>query len=217
MDSAAQWQRLYQSGVIAVLIVDRVEDAVPLAEALIEGGVDAIELTLRTPVALDALVEIRRKVPEILSGIGTILDVEQVKQVVDAGAAFGVAPGLNRDVVRAAQERSLPFSPGVVTPSEIEQAVGLGCRVLKFFPSEPLGGLNYLRAVAAPYDHLDLRYIPLGGIRVENMQSYLEERRILAVGGSWIASRQLIREQDWKTITDQAREAHEIVKQLRRV
>jgi 2-dehydro-3-deoxyphosphogluconate aldolase/(4S)-4-hydroxy-2-oxoglutarate aldolase len=215
MNSEFRVDKLYQSGVVAVLVVDRVEDAVPLARALVDGGVDVMELTLRTPAAIHALIEIVRNVPEITAGIGTILTTDQVEQVAASGAAFGVAPGLNARVVRAAQQQGLPFFPGIMTASEIEQAVELGCTIMKFFPSEPCGGLKYLNSVAAPYDHLNLRYVPLGGLNVGNLRSYLENERVLAIGGSWIATRKLIQAQDWERITQNAREACEIARQVR--
>ena len=123
-------QRIWRSGVVAVLVVDRVEDAVPLASALLDGGVDIMELTLRTPAAIDALRLVKANVPQMMAGVGTILTVDQVHQVVEAGAAFGVAPGMNAHVVRAAQAAGLPFMPGIVTPSDIEQALECDCRAL---------------------------------------------------------------------------------------
>jgi 2-dehydro-3-deoxyphosphogluconate aldolase/(4S)-4-hydroxy-2-oxoglutarate aldolase len=210
------WTRLRDEGVIAVLTVDRVAHAVPLARALVDGGIGILELTMRTPVAVEAVGEIQRHVPEAVVGIGTIISSAQATEAAAAGAVFGVAPGLNPQVVRAARDRDLPFIPGVVTPSEVERAVDLGCRVLKFFPAEASGGLKYLKSMATPYDHLDLRYVPLGGINAGNLRDYLEDPRILAVGGSWIATRKLIAAEDWATITANAREARAIVQQVDR-
>ena len=207
--------KMYRSGVIAVLVIDDVEDAMPLAHALLEGGVNIMELTLRTPAAMDALAEIKNNIPEILVGIGTVLTLDQVKQIKELGAAFGVAPGLNPDVVKGAQKRELPFIPGIVTPSDIECAIGLGCNVLKYFPAEPAGGLAYLKSVANPYTHLSLKYVPLGGLNQDNLTAYLEFPSVLAVGGSWIAKRDVIQKNDWKTITNNARQASEVVKSVR--
>lgn len=195
---------LAEQGVVAVLVIDRVEDAVPLARALVAGGIGAIELTLRTDAAIAAVAEIHREVPDILLGIGTVLTPQQVDQVCDAGARFAVAPGTQRSVIERATERALPFFPGVATPSDIEAAVALGCRVLKFFPAEASGGLGYLRSMAAPYDHLQLRYLPLGGIGPGNLEAYLGESRVLGVGGSWIAPRELIVSRQWETIAERA-------------
>jgi 2-dehydro-3-deoxyphosphogluconate aldolase/(4S)-4-hydroxy-2-oxoglutarate aldolase len=206
--------QIEEVGIIAVLVIDRVEDAVPVARALVEGGINVMELTLRTPAAVDALREIKTHVPEMVAGIGTILSLDQVETVKAAGADFGVSPGLNRVVAKEAQQAQLPFMPGVVTPSDIEQALELDCRYLKFFPAEPAGGLDYLKSMAAPYAHLGVRYIPLGGVNIENARTYLESPLILAVGGSWIAPRGLINDQDWKRITNNAQEGSNMVQQL---
>jgi 2-dehydro-3-deoxyphosphogluconate aldolase/(4S)-4-hydroxy-2-oxoglutarate aldolase len=210
------FDRIERAGVIAVLVVDRVEHGPPLAEALQAGGIDAMELTLRTPAATDALKAIRRDVPSMLAGIGTVLTPEQVEQVLEADAAFGVAPGLNPRVVERAQTLGLPFAPGVATPSDIEKAVELGCRELKFFPAEPSGGMKYLSSMSAPYAHLGLRFIPLGGLNVENMGSYLAAPIVPAVGGSWIAPRTLIKQEDWPAITQNAAQATRMIDDLRR-
>jgi 2-dehydro-3-deoxyphosphogluconate aldolase/(4S)-4-hydroxy-2-oxoglutarate aldolase len=207
-------EQIGESRVIAVLVIDRVEDAVPLAKALIDGGVNAMELTLRTDAAIDSLRAIIAEVPEMIAGIGTILTVNQLREVCLTGAAFGVAPGLNRKVVEEARSLGLPFAPGVVTPSDVEKALEYDLRVLKFFPAEPSGGLAYLKSMNAPYAHLHLRYIPLGGINLQNMRNYLEDPIILAVGGSWIAESKLIQKQDWKAIAENARRASQIAREI---
>lgn len=198
-----------EAGVIAVLVVDKVRDAVPLAQSLLDGGVTVMELTLRTPVALEALRAIREEVPDMTAGMGTILTPEQVREVADAGAAFGVAPGTNPRVLQAAVDAGLSFAPGVATPSDIEQALEFGCRVLKFFPAESSGGMPYLKSMAAPYAHLNLAFMPLGGLNAGNMLDYLQSPLVAAVGGSWLAKRPVIRMRDWHRITEQAREATE--------
>ena len=208
-------ERLYRSAVMAVLVIDRVEDAVPLARALIDGGIDCMELTLRTPAALEALAAIRREAPQMLAGVGTILTPAQVEQAQEAGAEYGLAPGLNPRVVQAAQARGLPFAPGVATPSELESALELGCRLLKFFPAEPCGGLPFLDAMAGPYAHLDCRFVPLGGITAEQIKTYLQHPLIWMICGSWIAPRRLIQEQNWKAITTRAAEAHRLALEIR--
>jgi 2-dehydro-3-deoxyphosphogluconate aldolase/(4S)-4-hydroxy-2-oxoglutarate aldolase len=207
--------KMYRSGVIPVLVIDEVNDAVPLARALLDGGVDIMELTLRTPAAMDALAEIKNQVPEMTVGIGTVLTSDQVRQITKLGAAFGVAPGLNPNVVKTAQTEGLPFSPGIVTPTDIECAIELGCNVLKYFPAEPAGGLRYLKSMANPYNHLGIKYVPLGGLNQDNFKAYLEFPSILAVGGSWIAKRDVIQKNDWKTITENASQASQVVKKLR--
>jgi 2-dehydro-3-deoxyphosphogluconate aldolase/(4S)-4-hydroxy-2-oxoglutarate aldolase len=208
-------RRIEKAGVVAVLVIDEPDRIVPLCRALLACGLDAIELTLRTPAAIEALKLVRREVPEMLAGIGTILRPDQVEAVVEAGADFGVAPGLNPKVVLRAKDLGLPFAPGIVTPSDIEAAVELGCRELKFFPAEPSGGIKYLRSMVAPYAHLGLRFIPLGGINAQNMIGYLYDAAVPAIGGSWIAPREVVQKQDWSTVIDHATEARRIVNELR--
>lgn len=207
--------RLQRTGVIAVLMLDDANDAVPVARALLAGGVDCIELTLRTAAAMEALKRIRAEVPEMLVGVGTILTPQQVNDVKAAGAAFGVAPGMNSRVVSEAARIGLPFSPGVCTPTDIELAIEQGSRVLKFFPSEPCGGLAYLRTIAAPFAHLGVKYIPLGGVGADNAEQYLSEPSVLALGGSWLAPREAIQRKDWCIVTTNAAEASAIVKRVR--
>jgi 2-dehydro-3-deoxyphosphogluconate aldolase/(4S)-4-hydroxy-2-oxoglutarate aldolase len=207
--------RTYRTGVLAVLVVDDPDDAVPLAKALLAGGVDCMELTLRTPTAMEALRRIRAEVPDMLAGVGTVLSPELVDEAVAAGAAFGVAPGMNPRVVAAARSAGLPFAPGVCTPTDIEIAVEAGCTLLKFFPAEPCGGLAYLRSVAAPFAHLGVRFIPLGGIGAQHAARYLAEPCIHALGGSWIAPREMIQRKEWAAITRNAREVADIVKRVR--
>lgn len=206
---------LRSAGVLAVLMIDRVEDAVPLARALLAGGVTAIELTLRTDAALESLRRIRAEVPEMMAGVGTILTLEQVGDVIEAGGSFGVAPGMNPRVVAEAQRIGLPFAPGVCTPTDIEHALEAGCKALKFFPCEPCGGLPYLRTIAAPFMHMGVQFIPLGGVNAANAATYLKEPAVLALGGSWLAPKDLIAKGDWQAITALASEITGIVKQVR--
>lgn len=208
-------EKITESGIVAVLVVERVDDAVPLAQALLAGGIGAMELTLRTPAALDALKTIRREVPAMVAGVGTILTTEQVAQVVEADAAFGVSPGVNPRILSAAREAGLSFAPGILTPSEIELALEHGCKLLKFFPAEPSGGLSYLKAMAAPYAHLGLKFLPLGGVNAKNMASYLADASVAALGGSWLAPRDLIDAGAWEKITALAVEAREIITTIR--
>lgn len=198
-----------------MLVIDDVDTAVPLACALRDGGVDCLELTLRTPSAIESLKRIRAEVSGMTIGVGTILTPQQVRDVAQAGAAFGVAPGLNPRIVAEAQRIGLPFAPGVCTPSDIEIALEAGCRLLKFFPSEPCGGLAYLKSIAAPFLHLGVRFVPLGGVSAANASAYLQEPTVLALGGSWLAPRDRIAARDWATITANAREASTIVARIR--
>jgi len=208
-------QRIDVRGVVAVLMIDRIDDAVPVAEALLAGGVDVMELTLRTPAAMDALRAIKAELPDILVGVGTILTPEQVKEVKDAGADFGVSPGVNRGVLQTAADAGLAFAPGIMTPSDIEASLEFGCEILKFFPASSSGGFEHLKNIAAPYQHLGLKYIPLGGIHVGNMSDYLSSKLVTAIGGSWLASKSLIDAQDWAAITNNATEAVAKVSEVR--
>jgi 2-dehydro-3-deoxyphosphogluconate aldolase/(4S)-4-hydroxy-2-oxoglutarate aldolase len=206
---------LRKASIIAVLVIDNAEDAVPLANALLRGGVSTIELTLRTQAALDALERILKEVPEALAGAGTILNEEQVRMVKARGAHFGVSPGLNLSVVEAAEKAGLAFAPGIMTPSELEAAYEKGCKVVKLFPSEGAGGLSYLKDINGPYAHLGIEYIPLGGVSLSNLQKYLEEPSVLAVGGSWLAPRKLIQAHDWDQISRNCEEACKIASIVR--
>lgn len=213
--SEVLFERLHQGGIIAVLVLDDPKSAVPMARALLAGGVNSIELTLRTPGALEALRRITAEVPEMIVGAGTVIAPEQVSQVMDAGAAFAVAPGTNPRVIAEAKQLGLPFAPGVCTPTDIEMALEQGCRVVKLFPSEPCGGLTYLRSIAAPYAHLGLRFIPLGGLNASNAATYLTEPSVLALGGSWLGPKDKMVAQDWQGITHLAGEASAIIRSVR--
>ncbi|MDZ8118402.1 bifunctional 4-hydroxy-2-oxoglutarate aldolase/2-dehydro-3-deoxy-phosphogluconate aldolase [Pontiella agarivorans] len=204
-------QRLEKTGIVAGFSIEKTEHAVPLANALLEGGIEAIELTFRTPSALDALKAIADQVPQMLIGVGTILTPEQVQQVKEAGAHFAVSPGMNPRVIRAATEAGVPFAPGISTPSDLEAAIELGCRFVKFFPAEAAGGIPYLRSMGAPYKHLGIQYFPLGGLNSANMVDYLKEPNVPTIGGSWIVKQDLVNAGDWKGITARAAEVIETV------
>ena len=206
---------LHKLGVIPVIAIDSAEHALPLADALIEGGLPAAEITFRTAAAADAIRALRRERPQLLVGAGTILNVEQLREAKACGAAFGVAPGFNPDIVRQAQAASLDFCPGVMTPSEIENAMALGLNVLKFFPSELAGGLKMIKALAGPYGHTGLRFIPTGGVSEQNLEAYLAEKLVLAVGGTWIAKKESIAAGKWDEIRQNCRRAVEIVAKVR--
>jgi 2-dehydro-3-deoxyphosphogluconate aldolase/(4S)-4-hydroxy-2-oxoglutarate aldolase len=208
-------KKIDDAGIIAVLVVDEVKHAVPLANALLNGGVDTIELTLRTPAALDAAKAIKKEVPEITLGFGTVLTVEQVKAVVDVGADFAVSPGCNPKIIAAARKEDLPFAPGVMTPTDIEIAIQEGCRILKFFPAATSGGMKHLESMSAPYNYLGLKFIPLGGCNIDNAPSYLQSDLITAIGGTWLAKRDVIQAEDWQTITNNAKEIRDLITKIR--
>jgi len=208
-------KKIDEAGIVAVLILDELKHAVPLARALLKGGVDSIELTLRTPVALDAGRAIKNEVPEITLGFGTVLTKEQVKAVIDAGADFAVAPGCNPRVIEEAHNQGLSFAPGVMTPTDIEMALEQGCRVLKYFPAETAGGMKHLVNMVAPYQYLGVKFIPLGGLNIDNARDYLESPLITAIGGSWVAKRPLIHSENWDVITKNASAIRDLIKEIR--
>ena len=208
-------QRMADCGVIPVVVIDDAADALPLARALSDGGIDAVEFTFRTPAAAKSIRTITSEMPDMLVGAGTILTLEQLREAKGAGAMFAVSPGLNPTIVRAAKDTELFFMPGVATPSEVEAGIELGCKELKLFPAEPLGGLAYLKSLAAPYKHLGIRYIPLGGVSTKNVADYLADPSVLACGGSWIAKRDRIADKDFDGIRQLAQEARQAVAQAR--
>lgn len=199
--------RMRKTGVAAVLVIDDAAAAIPLAETLVEAGVDIMELAFRTKASLDALELIAKRVPRMLAGVGTVLRPDQVAAARDKGASFIVTPGTNRNVLEAACKLGMPIAPGVAVPSDIEAALEYGCRILKYFPAEPQGGLPYLRSMSAPYSHLGIKYFPLGGISEANCREYVSDPLIIAVGGSWIAPRAQIKAADWATIKATAERA----------
>jgi 2-dehydro-3-deoxyphosphogluconate aldolase / (4S)-4-hydroxy-2-oxoglutarate aldolase len=205
-----EMQQIIERRIVPVVVIDKAEDAVPLAEALLAGGLDVLEVTFRTAAAEAAVHAIAQKMPAILIGAGTILSPEQMDRAIGAGAKFGVAPGLNRRVVERARERKVPFVPGVMTPSEVELGLELGCTLQKFFPAAAAGGVAMLKAFAGPYAHTGVKFVPLGGISAANAADYFALPIVGAIGGTWIAERKLIAERKWAEITRNAKEIREI-------
>jgi 2-dehydro-3-deoxyphosphogluconate aldolase/(4S)-4-hydroxy-2-oxoglutarate aldolase len=199
--------RILAKRIVPVVVLDRVESAEPLAEALLAGGLDIMEITFRTAAAGESIRRIASRFPEILLGAGTLLEKEQVHRAKDAGAVFGLAPGLNPEIVAYASEIGLRFSPGVMTPSDVELALSLGCKLLKFFPAEVAGGVNMLKALAGPYGHTGLKFIPTGGVSSGNLAAYLKLPVVAAIGGSWMVDKQLVNDGNWTEITRITREA----------
>ena len=196
-----------QTPLVAGFSVDHPEQAVPIARALLKAGIQVIELTMRTPAALAAIEIIAHEVPEIILGVGTILSPEQLIQVQHAGAHFGVSPGLNPEVLKCAREQDFPFAPGIITPSELELAINHGCTFVKVFPAEPAGGVNYLKSIYAPYQHLSVSFFPLGGINQNNLKSYVDLPCVSTCGGSWLVQKSDLENQDYEAITQRGKEA----------
>ncbi|MGO4256436.1 bifunctional 4-hydroxy-2-oxoglutarate aldolase/2-dehydro-3-deoxy-phosphogluconate aldolase [Marmoricola sp. RAF53] len=194
--------------VIPVAVVDEVDHAVPLARALVAGGLPVIELTLRTPVALEAIRRIAAEVPDLLLGAGTITTGEQARQAADAGAAFLVSPGSTSAVLDGMTETGLPFLPGVATVSEAMAALERGLTELKFFPAEAAGGAPFLRSLHGPLPQV--RFCPTGGITRQTAASYLALPNVGCVGGSWLTPPDLLAAEDWGTVARLAAEAHRL-------
>ncbi len=196
---------------ICVAVIDRPDDAIPLAESLLAGGLNVIEVTFRTAGAAECIARIRKSVPQIAVGAGTLLTPDQVKQAVDAGSQFGVSPGLSEAVSNAAHKHKMPLFPGVITPSEVMRTMELGWKQLKFFPSETSGGVNALKALIGPFGHTGIGFIPTGGITAAMLANYLAIKQVAAVGGSWMADRKLVAEKSWSRITGLTAEAMNII------
>jgi 2-dehydro-3-deoxyphosphogluconate aldolase/(4S)-4-hydroxy-2-oxoglutarate aldolase len=202
---------LLQQRLICVAVIERPEDAVPLTEALLAGGLNAIEVTFRTASAAESIARIRQALPNAIVGAGTLLTADQVKQAVNAGAQFGVSPGLSEAVSKAAHENKFPLFPGVITPGEIMHALELGWQHLKFFPAETFGGVNALKALIGPFGHMGVKFIPTGGITSAHLPGYLAIPQVAAIGGSWMADRKLVAEKSWSKITALTAEAMQII------
>lgn len=198
-------EEIEKIGIVPVIKIDDVEKAVPLAKALIAGGIPCAEVTFRTAQGEEAIRRISRETPDILAGAGTVLTTEQVDRAVDAGAKFIVSPGLNPKVVEYCIKKNIPVTPGCANPSDIEIALEFGLDVVKFFPAEQAGGLEYIKAISAPYS--SLKFMPTGGINANNIVKYLSFEKILACGGSWMVSADLINEGKFDEITKLCRQA----------
>ncbi|VGO22664.1 bifunctional 4-hydroxy-2-oxoglutarate aldolase/2-dehydro-3-deoxy-phosphogluconate aldolase [Pontiella sulfatireligans] len=198
---------LLKRPVIPVIVIDDANDAVPLAEALLAGGMDVIEVTCRTASAAEALARIKKALPEMLLGAGTVVTPDQAKMCIDTGISFGLAPGLNPDTVKYFQDRNTLFIPGVMTPSEIEQGLSFGLKMLKFFPAGAAGGVNMLKNLGGPYASQGVQFCPTGGLSLDNMNDYLSLPIVSAIGGSWLATKQQIADKQWGVITQQVKDA----------
>jgi 2-dehydro-3-deoxyphosphogluconate aldolase/(4S)-4-hydroxy-2-oxoglutarate aldolase len=198
---------LDQYPVIPVIVLDDVADAKPLANALLEGGLNIIEVTFRTAAAAGAIESIANAFPEMLVGAGTVVTPEQAKIAIDCGSKFGLAPGTAAETIAYFKKRDVPFIPGIMTPSDIQAAIKAGCEHLKFFPAGAAGGPKLLKAMAAPYANLGVKFCPTGGVSLDNMNEYLSIPEVFAIGGSWLATKAQIANKDWSTITAQVKQA----------
>ena len=202
------FKRLSDAKIIPVAVIDRAQRAIPTALAMAEGGIDVMEITFRTAAAEDALCAVSKACPEILTGAGTVITLEQCRRAVDAGAQFIVSPGLDELIVRWCTDRGVAVIPGCATPSEIMAAMRLGLHTVKFFPANAYGGLSALKSLAAPFGAV--RFIPTGGIDAGNLSDYLSAFFVLAVGGSWVCPRADIAAGSYEKITKLCRETRRI-------
>ena len=206
-------ERFEDFGVVPVVVLDDVKDALPLAKALTEGGLPCAEVTFRTEAAEESIKVMAEAYPDMVVGAGTVLTIEQVDAAVKAGAKFIVSPGFDPEIVDYCLEKEIPIFPGCVTPSEVAQAVKRGLKVVKFFPAEPAGGVAMIKAMAAPYNQL--RFMPTGGIGTQNLKDYLEFNKIICCGGSWMVKADLIKNGEFDKICKLTKEAKELAKSIR--
>ena len=198
-------EQISKIGIVPVVKIDNAADALPLAKALCAGGLPCAEVTFRTSAAAEAIKIMTDNFPSMCVGAGTVLNAEQVDAAVAAGAKFIVSPGLNPRTVKYCVEKNIPITPGTSSPSDIEQAIELGLDVVKFFPAEQSGGLAKIKAMAAPY--VNMKFMPTGGINAKNLTNYLDFNKIIACGGSWMVSKDLVAAKDWAGITALTKEA----------
>lgn len=206
-------ERVFETGIVPVVVLNNVEDAVPLAEALLKGGIDFMEITFRTECAADCISVISREVPDMTVGAGTVLNVEQAKLAVERGAKFIVSPGLDEATVKWATENDIPVIPGAVTPTEIMKAIGLGLKVVKFFPADVYGGIKAIKALSAPFGQV--KFLPTGGVSEANLNEFAANKSVIAVGGSWVCKKDDIINHDWEKITMLSSNAVRIIKETR--
>ena len=207
---------LGEAGVIPVIVIDDIEKAVPLARALVKGGLPVLEVTFRTGCAAEAIAKIKAEVPGAKLIAGTVLTQRQLVAAREAGAEACVAPGFDPEVVRAANALGMPFCPGVATASELSQALALGCRMVKFFPAESAGGVKYIKDLLGAFRWTGVKFMPTGGVNLSNVGKYLEVPEIVACGGTWIAPKDAVASGDWDRIEKLAAEAAALVKEMRK-
>ena len=207
------YEKIHECGIIPVIKLENPEKSVALGKALLDGGINCAEVTFRTATAAETIKRMTDAFPEMTVGAGTVLTTDQAQKAVCCGAQFIVSPGLNPKVVSWCIDRNIPVIPGIATPTELETALDLGLTTVKFFPAEAFGGLKTLKAISAPYGNV--RFMPTGGISLENMESYLSFSKIIACGGSFMVTGDLIEKEDYGKITELSRAAVDIVRKCR--
>ena len=208
-------ETLRRAGIIPVIVIEREDQAVPLAKALVKGGLPVVEVTFRTKAAAGAIAAIRREVPEAIVGAGTILTVEMLKAAKSAGAVFGVAPGFDPVILAAAKAEGLPFCPGIATASELSQALTAGCPMVKFFPAEAAGGVKMIKNLLGAFRFTGVKFMPTGGVKLDNVADYLSVPEIVCCGGTWIVPKDALANSDYVAIEKLAADAAALVKKLR--
>lgn len=206
-------EQFYEYGVVPVVVLEEAKDALPLAKALVEGGLPCAEVTFRTEAAEKSIRLMSEKYPEMLVGAGTVLTTKQVDRAAAAGAKFIVSPGFDPEIVDYCLEKKIPVFPGCITPSEVAQAVKRGLEVVKFFPAEQAGGVAMIKAMAAPYTMV--KFMPTGGISAKNLKDYLSFGKILCCGGSWMVKGDMIRNGEFDKIRELTKEAVELAASIR--
>lgn len=205
--------KVTEAGIVPVVVLNKVEDAVPLAGALLNGGITFMEITFRTECAADCIETISREVPDMVVGAGTVINVDQAKTAVSKGAKFIVSPGFDEETVRWCLDNDIPVIPGTVTPTEIMKAVRMGLRVLKFFPADVYGGIKAIKALSAPF--AQVKFLPTGGVSPDNLAEFIGNKAVAAVGGSWVCKKDDIAGHEWDKITTLAADAVRTIKETR--
>ena len=200
-------------GVVPVVVLEDAEQAVPTAKALLKGGINAMEITFRTSAAKASIARVAAEVPEMIVGAGTVINVDQLHDAIEAGAKFIVSPGSDADVIKEAIRLNVPITPGVVTPSEIMLGLKLGLKVFKFFPAESYGGLKTIKALCGPFPQI--RFIPTGGVNQNNAEEYFKNPKIVAVGGSWMVTKDMVAAGDFDGIAEKSAAATALYRQIR--
>ncbi|PKI16102.1 bifunctional 4-hydroxy-2-oxoglutarate aldolase/2-dehydro-3-deoxy-phosphogluconate aldolase [Colwellia sp. 12G3] len=210
MTVSKNWQimpkDLFNMGpIVPVLVINNVEEALPIAEALLTAGIKVLEVTLRTPAALDVISAIARELPEAIVGSGTVTNRQQLQQSYDAGAKFAISPGLTKDLLQAGNEGNIALIPGISSISELMEGADYGYDHLKFFPAEASGGVNAIKSIGGPFP--DIRFCPTGGINLNNVRDYLALPNVVCCGGSWLVSNEIVDNKNWSEITRLANQA----------
>ena len=208
-------ETLKSAGIIPVIVIEKEEQAVPLAKALVKGGLPVLEVTFRTKAAAGAIAAIKREVPEAIVGAGTILTVEQLRAAKEAGAVFGVAPGFDPVIMAAAKAADFPFCPGIATASELSQALTAGAPMVKFFPAEAAGGVKMIKNLLGAFRFTGVKFMPTGGVNLSNVGDYLAVPEIVACGGTWIVPKDALAVGDYAAIEKLAADASALVRKVR--